>query len=40
MERYFSWLLRLDVRVFWGTASEFAVELRRRWEAFESTEDN
>ena len=25
---------RMDVRVFWGTAHEFAAELRRRWTAF------
>jgi SIR2-like domain len=36
MEQYFSWVLRLDVRIFWGTASDFAVELRRRWEDYRS----
>jgi hypothetical protein len=38
LERYFSWLLLVDVKVFWGTATEFAVELRRRWEDFEATQ--
>lgn len=25
---------QMDVKVYWGTAREFAAELRRRWEAF------
>jgi hypothetical protein len=25
---------RIDMRVYWGTAREFAAELRQRWEAF------
>jgi hypothetical protein len=31
MDKYFN---RIDVRVYWGTAREFAAELRRRWEEF------
>lgn len=30
MESYFK---RLNVRVFWGSASQFMAELERRWEA-------
>jgi hypothetical protein len=33
LEEYFRGLF--DVKVFWGTASEFAKELRARWEEFE-----
>jgi hypothetical protein len=35
LELYFSWLH--EVKVFWGTANQFARELRERWEAFEPT---
>ena len=31
MDKYFN---RIDLRVYWGTAREFAAELRRRWEEF------
>jgi hypothetical protein len=31
MDKYFN---RIDVRVYWGTAREFAAELRQRWEEF------
>jgi hypothetical protein len=31
MDKYFN---RIDVRVYWGTAREFAAELRKRWEEF------
>jgi hypothetical protein len=29
LDEYFN---RIDIRVYWGTATEFAAELRRRWE--------
>jgi hypothetical protein len=32
LDKYFS---KLDVHVYWGTAHEFAAELRRRWEAID-----
>jgi hypothetical protein len=31
LDKYFN---RIDVRVYWGTAREFAAELRQRWEEF------
>ena len=31
LDEYFN---RIDVRVYWGTAREFAAELRRRWREF------
>jgi len=31
LDEYFN---RIDVRVYWGTAREFAAELRQRWEDF------
>jgi hypothetical protein len=31
LDEYFN---RIDMRVYWGTAKEFAAELRQRWEEF------
>lgn len=35
LNRYFEKIQKIPVRVFWGTAREFATELRTRWEAFQ-----
>jgi SIR2-like domain len=32
LDKYFS---KLDLRVYWGSAQEFATELRERWDAFD-----
>jgi hypothetical protein len=34
LERYFENIQKIPVRVYWGTAAEFAAELHQRWEAF------
>jgi len=33
LNRYFQKIQKIPVSVFWGTAAEFAVQLRSRWEA-------
>ncbi len=34
LERYFHAVQKIPLRVFWGSAGEFAAELRQRWEHF------
>lgn len=35
LERYFG---KLNVKIYWGTCQEFVIELRNRWEDYESEE--
>jgi hypothetical protein len=38
LERYFAKIEKIQICVFWGTASEFAEELRSRWEKLQDVQ--